>query len=89
MPTSVRLDPKTERLIERLARKKKQTKSEVIREAIEVLASQETRLDVQGGPYDAVADLIGCVSGGPPDLSERTGKRFLRLLTEKKRLKKW
>ena len=29
MPTSVRLDPKTERLIERLARKKKQTKSEV------------------------------------------------------------
>ncbi len=25
-------------------------------------------------PYEAVADLIGCVKGGPPDLSENTGR---------------
>ncbi len=35
-------------------------------------------------PYEAIADLIGCVKGGPPDLSERTGERFRELLTQKK-----
>ena len=34
MPTSVRLDPKTESLVSRLARRRGQTKSEVIREAL-------------------------------------------------------
>ena len=30
--------------------------------------------------FDRAADLIGCVSGGPPDLSEQTGKKFRELL---------
>ncbi len=85
MPTSVRLGPKTERLIERLAKKKSQTKSEVIREAIEVLARQEIGPPAAGSPYETVADLVGCVAGGPPDLSERTGKKFLGLLAQKKK----
>ncbi len=38
MPTSVRLDPKTESLVSRLARRRGQTKSEVIREALLALA---------------------------------------------------
>ena len=41
MPLSVRLDQKTESLIGRLARRRQQTKSEVIRDAIGVLAKQE------------------------------------------------
>ena len=41
MPVSVRLDAKTERLVNRLARQRGQTKSEVIREAIKVLAGNE------------------------------------------------
>ena len=35
-------------------------------------------------PYEAIADLIGCVKGGPPDLSENTGEKFRELLTQKK-----
>lgn len=35
-------------------------------------------------PYEAIADLIGCVKGGPPDLSKRTGERFRELLTQEK-----
>lgn len=31
-------------------------------------------------PFDLVSDLVGCVSGGPPDLSEQTGKKFRQLL---------
>lgn len=36
-------------------------------------------------PYEAIADLIGCVRGGPPDLSERTGENFRELLTQRQK----
>jgi len=82
MPMSVRLDAKTERLVERLAQKKGQTKSEVVREAIGALAEQTNGSDRATHPYDAVKDLIGCVRGGPRDLSVRTGEKFRRLLLQ-------
>jgi len=75
LPTSVRLDPETERALEQWARSRSVSKSEIVREAIELPASQERQT-----PFDRVADLIGRVRGGPPDLSENTGQRFRRLL---------
>lgn len=80
MPTSVRLDSNTKRALDRLARSKSKTKSEIVREAIELLAEKETQR-----PYEKVSDLIGCVTGGPPDLSEDTGGRFRELLARKPR----
>jgi predicted DNA-binding protein len=80
VPTSVRLDPDTERVLERLARRRSTSKSEIVRQAIDLLASQEKE-----SPYDLVADLIGVARGGPPDLSEDTGKRFRQLLTDRQR----
>jgi hypothetical protein len=80
MPLSVRLDASTERLVERLARKRRQTKSEVVRDAIGMLAQQEKGSNEKKRPYDLIAHLIGCVSGGPPDLSVRTGEKFKQLL---------
>jgi Ribbon-helix-helix protein, copG family len=85
MALSVRLDPGTERLVERLARKRKQTKSEVIRDALGVLAEQEKGLDGKKRPYELIAHLIGCVRGGPRDLSVRTGEKFAQLLAEKRK----
>jgi hypothetical protein len=85
MALSVRLDPRTERLVERLARKRRQTKSEVIRDALGVLAEQEKGSDKKKRPYELVAHLIGSVRGGPPDLSERTGEKFAQLLQEKRK----
>ena len=79
MPTSVRLDARTERVLERLARSRSQTKSEIVRQAIDVLAAQERK-----HPFEAVSDLIGCVSGGPPDLSEDTGRKYRDLLIRKR-----
>jgi predicted DNA-binding protein len=75
MPTSVRLEPETERLLERLARQKSQTKSEVIREAIAALAERESKSGRKDS-YEKVRDLVGCVRGGPDDLSVKTGRRF-------------
>lgn len=85
MPLSVRLDAKTEALIGRLARKRRQTKSEVIRDAIGILAKDETDANGKKRPYDLVAHLIGCVKGGPPDLSVRTGEKFYQILVDRKK----
>jgi len=85
MPTSVRLDRKTEVLVNRLARKRGQTKSELIREAILALARSEEDIRPQKTAYEALAHLIGRVKGGPKDLSERTGEKFRALLLARKR----
>jgi len=79
VPTSVRFDPETERALEQLARSRSASKSEIVRQAIELLASQERQ-----APFDRVADLLGCVQGGPPDLSEETGTRFRQHLADRK-----
>ena len=85
MPLTVRIDTKTERLIERLARKRGRTKSEVVREAIGALAKQAEDHTEAESPYEAVYDLIGIVRDGPPDLSVQTGKGFRRLIASKRR----
>jgi Arc/MetJ-type ribon-helix-helix transcriptional regulator len=87
MAISVRLDPETRKLIERLASAERVSKSEIVRRGIHLLAEQrmstgETR------PYEAIKHLIGKVHGGPRNLSERTGEKFRELLLEKRRLKK-
>ena len=88
MPLSVRLDEKTENLINRLARKRRQTKSEVIRDAIGALAAQENGSKGKKRPYDLVAHLIGCVDIGGAKLSENTGEKFSKLLQESARARR-
>lgn len=83
MPLSVRVDPETERLLSRLARKKGLTKSQVVREAIGSLAKRTEEAENGRRPYDLVEDLIGCVKGGPADLSVKTGEGIRRLLQRK------
>jgi hypothetical protein len=85
MALSVRLDAKTESLIGRLARKRRQSKSEVVRDAIGVLAKQEEKGGGKKRPYDLIGHLIGCVKGGPRDLSVRTGEKFHQMLLERRR----
>lgn len=82
MPMSVRLDPETNRAIVRLAKRRGQTKSEVVREAIAIL-TQQTKAVEQKQPYDLIAHLIGCVDSGGARLSENTGEQFADLLREK------
>lgn len=84
MPLTVRVDVKTERLIERLARKRGRIKSEIVREAIGILSRQAQSRDQTEPPYEAVRDLIGFVRDGPSDLSVQTGKAFRRLLAAKR-----
>ena len=86
MPTSVRLDPETERLIARLSRTTRRTKSEVIRDAIGRFAREEEGAGGRGTrtPYDALKHLVGVARGGPRDLSVRTGDKFRRLIRQRR-----
>ena len=84
MPTSVRLDAKTESLLRRLARQKRLTQSAVIREAVLYFARKEAARP-RKTPFEAAAHLIGSIKGLPPDLSERTGDRFYKMLLEQHR----
>lgn len=66
MFTNIRLDPATARALEVIARRRGQTVAEVIETAVsELVARGEVT------PYERVEELIGVVSGGPPDLAER------------------
>lgn len=72
MPTSVRLDRKSEAILQRLARMTGRTKSDIIREAIERL---EAYMDESSGSitlYDRIVDLVGIGHGGPRDLAARS-----------------
>lgn len=85
MPLTVRVDVKTERLLQRLARKRGRTKSEVVRDAIGVLARQVEAEEATEHPYKKVRDLIGSIHGGPADLSVRTGEAFRLILSARRR----
>lgn len=84
MPTSVRLDAKTERMVERLARERGITKSAVIRDAIANAAKKQPQ-EGSMRPYDRVKHLIGSVSGLPPNLSENTHEKVRQILLTRKR----
>lgn len=88
MTLTVRLDSKTERLVERLARKRGRGKSEVVREALALLAEVEGEPSAEGSPFETIADLAGCARGGPRDLSVRTGEKVRALLEAKRSAKR-
>lgn len=74
---SLRLDADTRRTIARLARLRRRSQSDIVREAVATLIERAPQDD---RPFDAWAPVIGIARGGAPDLSERTGERFVALL---------
>ena len=85
MPTTVRLDPETLRLMQRLARRTGRTKSEVIREAIRRLGEGEAVVGSARSAYEAMEHAFGCWDSGGARLSEQTGRKLRDLLTERRR----
>jgi Arc/MetJ-type ribon-helix-helix transcriptional regulator len=81
-PLSVRLDEKTKRRITRIARRKRVSTSEAVRQAI---AAWAERQESAGSLYDRMADLIGVVNGGDPTRSSDIGKKFTKYLRNRRR----
>jgi Arc/MetJ-type ribon-helix-helix transcriptional regulator len=76
-PLTLRLEKKTRQRIERIARRRQISTSEVIRQAIEAWLERQEPITA---PYEAIADLIGVVNGGNPQRSTETGRCFREIL---------
>jgi Arc/MetJ-type ribon-helix-helix transcriptional regulator len=81
-PLTLRLDEKTRKRIARIARRKRLSTSEVVRQAIEAWAERQEPI---ASPYEAMADLIGVVHGGNPKRSVNPGRSFAKLLKQRRR----
>ncbi len=80
-PLTLRLDPKTRQRLERIARRKQLSKSEIVRQAIDAWADRQEPV---ASPYGVLADLIGVVSGGKANRSAQTGRSFTQLLKKRR-----
>lgn len=60
-------------LLDRLARQRGITRSAVLRDALQAYAGNGAT--IRGSALEAAGDLVGCVTGGPTDLS--TNKKYL------------
>jgi len=80
-PITLRLDEETRQRVAQIARRKRTSASEVIREAILTWVEMHENT---GSPYDSIADLIGVVQGGKPGRSTETGRQFKELLRQRR-----
>ena len=79
---TVRLDVPTEATLKRLAARRGQTKSEVIRDAIARLAEEGIE---QPSAYHRLRPFVGIIDSGGKQLSTETGRRLRELLQERRR----
>lgn len=84
MALSVRLPVQLERVVVRVAKRRGQSRSEVIRSAIVALEKENQAPPIAPTPYEAMKHLLGCASGGPPDLSLKTGDKFRTVLQRRR-----
>ena len=81
-PITLRLDPELRKRVERIARRRRTSKSQVLREAVTTFVAREESV---GSVYDSIKDLIGNTRGGDPTLSEDTGRKFTELLRARRK----
>ena len=80
---SLRLPEPLFRRLNQEARKRRLRRSDLIRTALEAFLNGEAAL-AGDRPYARINDLVGKLSGGPPDLGERH-REYLRALIRERR----
>jgi metal-responsive CopG/Arc/MetJ family transcriptional regulator len=88
MPMTVRLSARLERTVNALARRRRQTRSDVVRDALEQYAATNGGNAGRGRPYDSWLDVIGVVSAGARDGRRTTGEQFTAIVHEKARARR-
>ncbi|HEV3214266.1 MAG TPA: ribbon-helix-helix protein, CopG family [Vicinamibacterales bacterium] len=88
MSMTVRLSARTERAVNALARRRRQTLSDVVRDALEHYTATNGGDADRGRPYDAWLDVIGVVSNGARDQGRTTGEQFTGIVREKARARR-
>ena len=88
MALTVRLNPKTERTLNALARRERLSRSDVVREALARYAADDADAARGSRPYDAWADIIGVVSLGAREAGQTTGEQFGAILRTRGRARR-
>jgi Arc/MetJ-type ribon-helix-helix transcriptional regulator len=88
MPLTVRLSPKTERALNALAKRRRQTRSDIVREAIERYTAASEHDAGERSVYDAWADVIGIAHIGGRDPQKTTGELFTEIVRQKARARR-
>ena len=96
MALTVRLNPKTERTLNALARQRRLSRSDVVREALARYEVGDDDSDAAGRPYDAWLDIIGVVSLGARSAGQSaarnpartTGEQFTAILRQQSRTRR-
>jgi hypothetical protein len=83
MPLSVRLNSRTERALNALAKRRRQSRSDLVREALEHYTATSEVDGNEPGPYDAWADVIGVVRTDGRDHKKTTGQLFTEMVERK------
>ncbi len=82
MALTVRLGPKTERALNALAKRKRLSRSDVVREALIRYGAEEGAAEGSSA-YDAWMDVIGVVNLGVRDPARTTGDQFAAILKKR------
>ena len=82
MALTVRLNPKTERALNALAKRRQLSRSDVVREALARYDADKGRAEAAGGPYDAWLDVIGVVGLGVRDPARTTGQQLTAIVRQ-------
>ena len=84
MPLSVRLDPRTEQVVRRLAHRQRRTRSAIVRQAIAAFAKEQAASAGEPStPWNAMRHLVGVADSRGRQLSEETGSKFRSVLQAK------
>jgi hypothetical protein len=83
MPLTVRLGPKAERSLTLLARRRRVSRSEIVREALAQYEAGAGGVDTRARPYDAWLDVIGVVRLGVRVPERTTGEQFTAVVRRK------
>jgi len=78
---SIRLDQASEEALAAAARQRNVNRAVILREAIAEYAGASARAS---SPFARMSSLIGVISDGPGDLSEQTGRGFVRELQRRR-----
>jgi Arc/MetJ-type ribon-helix-helix transcriptional regulator len=88
VPLTVRLSPKTERALNALAKRRRMSRSDVVREALTRYEAEVATDKLSGRPYDAWLDVIGVVSVGVRDPARTTGEQFTAIVRQRARTRR-
>ena len=78
------MNAKTEQALNRLAKRRKLSRSDVVREAIAHYERSEGQAAPEG-PYEAWLDVIGAVDLGARDAGRTTGDQFAEMVRNNRR----